>query len=100
LNEDVTFEGFAQIGSVSGKSPDISVTINNIQFREPSSSASAFAIRLGAGFEFQRRLILDVNFMNGTPEYTITATGGGATITGRSSQHTALFVLSLGLRLW
>jgi hypothetical protein len=95
-SRDVNFHLMAQLGILNGHSPSVNITLNNILFSQPSSSATSFAGSIGCGVVLRKKASLDLRYLYGDPEYDIVATGGGNALRTNVSQPTGMFMFSLG----
>ena len=91
--------GSLQVGLLIGSSPGIAVNVSGTSFNQNSASATAIAFAIGGGFTVVRRLVLDVQYKYGSPEYSVTASQGGATASGKFKQQTGLVQITAGVIL-
>jgi hypothetical protein len=95
----IVVSGSLQIGVLIGTSPDVNITINNQVARQPSASGASVAFSVAIGLVIHEWLLLEASYLSGSPEYEITATGGGASASGVAEQATGVIMLGLGVTL-
>ncbi|MCW5897085.1 MAG: hypothetical protein KIT50_15960 [Bacteroidetes bacterium] len=87
----------AQAGLLFGSTPSVSATFNGITATQSSASGTAFGYGIAGGLIVNDRFHLCVSYLKGTPEVTITASGGGYSYSAKGELPFSIIFAGLGV---
>jgi len=90
------FHAGGLLGFLMGFSPSITATYGSFTASQSTSAAQAISYGAYVGFRVTR-VAIDLHYMVGEPEYSISATSDSYTVSGKVKQPTALFQFTIGL---
>jgi hypothetical protein len=86
-----------QLGLLIGGTPSVSASVVGITATQPSASGTAFGYGIGAGVIVNDRFHLSINFLKGTPEVTVTASGGGYAYSSKGEIPFSIILIGAGV---
>jgi hypothetical protein len=92
------FYFLAQAGILIGITPSYQWTDQGGNFWEAYLTQTAFAYRIGAGMEFNERVLADLRLFSASPHYNLHPTGAGINFNGYATVPTQMATFSIGVK--
>lgn len=99
VSETLGFQLSGRLGLLIGSTPEMSLSSGSGSVSQGSSSATSFAYGFSAGILTSSNFSIVAQFQSGQPKFTVTATGGGSSISGDFEQSMSLIQIALGVGL-
>jgi hypothetical protein len=96
LPPSARFHAGGLLGLLLGVSPSLTATYGSATSDQSASAATAISYGAYVGFTFSR-IGIELLYMAGEPEYSLSVSSGGNYLTGKAKQPTATVQLTLGL---
>ncbi|MBI4548949.1 MAG: hypothetical protein HY707_13275 [Ignavibacteriae bacterium] len=97
ISSDVDLYASLQAGLLLGSSPDLRLSGSGGSAFVASDGSTSFAYGLAGGMIIRKKFTAGLRYLNGKPEYTITARGTGGTVTAKAKQSTTILLISAGI---
>ncbi|HUL42952.1 MAG TPA: hypothetical protein VLY03_01205 [Bacteroidota bacterium] len=94
VSQNVEIYGFGQVGILFGGWPDIHVFYLGETLNESASSSTAVGFGFGAGMSYDDKYSLGFRFYEANPEYSVTATGAGMSMSAKGKQSTSMVLIN------
>ncbi|MBI1807612.1 MAG: hypothetical protein HYR76_11230 [Ignavibacteria bacterium] len=100
ISPNIAIFGLGQIGLLIGNSPEINMSINSPTARGSvkvaSATGTAFTFAVGGGLIFNNNITAGARYLHGEPEYTLTISGNGGSVSSKGKQSTSIFQITAG----